>query len=1398
MYARVDSVPNAGRMYLYNNGEVIGYKSLSASSQGSEIYWSIGESDLQKDDNVFVIKGQTAADNAGSRATLSNIRLVLTFLADTPDLTLTKEITPAQILVGQQATVKVRIANSAPDSTTGNRTDLTDAALPAGVSLVSGSLNDSSFAERLEEDDAEEHTYVVTSSSVGRYTLGRAHFEYRTIVGDYLEVESDTTVLEVRGGGLTVVPSFTERTVGNAVVIDFAANINATVGGANMPDAHVQGRIYKQEGANWNLVGDSINLGYDGALSQYCGSSQLIAASGNYKAVITAQRDLYDDGTSSEYAFTVAEPPTYTLTVSSSNPDSGVAIASTTGHEGTTSYTKAVVVGETINLEAPESIGSGASRKRFVGWDSNCSVGEPVRNKTFQYDTLCGDENGDMWICAVYEDAPEFAPIITTSSPLPNGTVDRAYSVTLAASGGATPYTWSLDSGNLPDGLSLSSGGVISGTPTASGTSSFTMRVTGDNNLSSTKEFDLTIAGVAPTITTSEPLPNGVIGRAYSTTLAASGGTTPYRWSLESGTLPAGLNLNDDGVISGTPTASGTCSFTVRVTGGNSLFSTEVLSLTVSAEIQEGDYMIIDLSGGSSASSYPVSYLSSVPVGGWTDEYKTTKLVMRRVPKGTFTMGSATGYADNETLHDVTLTKDFYLGIFEVTQKQWELIRGTTPSFFTGDTLPVERVYYSDIRGNDVGKGWPANNKVDYDSFIGNLRTKTGLADLDLPTEAQWEYACRAGTTGEYAGSVNDLGWHAGNTAPARTQVVGAKQANPWGLYDMHGNVWEICLDWYSYSLGSMEQIDPPGPGGVNPGALPLRVMRGGAYNQPAEHLRSAVRWNIIATNQLAGGGNLTNFSLPYGFRVAMSAKTMHYTLTVSSSNPDAGVIISSLTGHGGTTRYTKTVSAGETINLGAPEFVGSGASRKRFVGWDSNCSVGDPVRNKTFQYDTECGDENGDMWICAVYEDDPDGDFPCDPLGDAVLTTTGSYDGYLYADRTFKDEDWETILGTLNVRISNLNGRLTAKAVLQAGSVSFSGRQWTEQNEDGTYYSTLTARSGETLDLFVRQNRIWGVLSGGKLGDDEVFFGGARNRFADRKDAAAQAALNQYKGYYTARLESWEFIQGALNAAPNGYGYLTLTVNTGGRVRIAGVLADGTRVSQSSRLLYFADCDGGHCYVPFFVPLYRKTGYVSGLFWINSDTLEIYNDLPMRWENPGKGPDGFTGLLDMWGAAYAPTLALSEEYLFSAYLDEEVCAYHNAGEAWGCEFWPEGVPVNVTGSRLTIARGDRPVRIREDGETWYEYGGVNPNMVTLSFAARTGIFRGNFTLYYDYYDERERFQHKTVRVPYVGVLIQDPETGRLDLGYGHCLFPSKDPELRAYRIKPSFPVELGGPGIDP
>ena len=248
--------------------------------------------------------------------------------------------------------------------------------------------------------------------------------------------------------------------------------------------------------------------------------------------------------------------------------------------------------------------------------------------------------------------------------------------------------------------------------------------------------------------------------------------------------------------------------------------------VTFKVEYRYG-YLVVDLSAGADASSYPVSYLVGVPAGGWTDDYKTTKLVLRRIPAGTFKM-------QNES--NVMLTRSFYMGVFEVTQKQYQLVMGSNPSNFKGDTLPVEEVSYNMIRGSADGAGWPSSSAVDATSFMGKLRARTGL-DFDLPTEAQWEYACRAGTTTTYYwGNTmdGDYAWYSGNSS-SRTHKVGTNMPNAWGLYDMSGNVWEWCLDRYNSTLAY--GTDPKGSSsGWN------RVARGGGWYNDADGCTSSWR----------------------------------------------------------------------------------------------------------------------------------------------------------------------------------------------------------------------------------------------------------------------------------------------------------------------------------------------------------------------------------------------------------------------------------------------------------------------------------------------------------------------------------------------------------------------------
>ncbi len=264
----------------------------------------------------------------------------------------------------------------------------------------------------------------------------------------------------------------------------------------------------------------------------------------------------------------------------------------------------------------------------------------------------------------------------------------------------------------------------------------------------------------------------------------------------------------------------------VRIDKSKTVFTVEIRF--------EAIYAIVDLSGGTSATKYPITYWNKMPSSSWSNEYKTTKLVLRRITAGKMP----------RTDRDITLTKDYYIGVFEVTQKQWELVMGTNHSSnWVGDTLPVEKVSYDDIRGFSNGSQWPASNAVDATSFMGKLRAKTGI-DFDLPTEAQWEYACRAGSSGAYGlladgtvGTIDQMGWYYDNSG-RKTHTVGTKTPNAWGLYDMHGNVLEWCLDRWDLSSG----YSGTDPVGATSGTS--RVIRGGGWDYYSDDCRSTYRNN--------------------------------------------------------------------------------------------------------------------------------------------------------------------------------------------------------------------------------------------------------------------------------------------------------------------------------------------------------------------------------------------------------------------------------------------------------------------------------------------------------------------------------------------------------------------------
>ena len=322
---------------------------------------------------------------------------------------------------------------------------------------------------------------------------------------------------------------------------------------------------------------------------------------------------------------------------------SGVVSTATTGPVATApSITlnptnQSVTVGQTASF----SVAATGTAPLNYQWKKNGVAVNGASSSAYSTPATSSSDNGGQYTVVVSNSAGSVtssAAILTvnasipllqvTSSQLAGGTVGSAYSATLSASGGTPPYSWSVSSGTLPTGLSLSSTGTLSGTPTVAGAFPFTVAVKDAASASASASLSINVVGLPPLQITSSQLPGGTVGSAYSATLNASGGTSPYSWSISSGPLPAGLSLSSTGTISGTPTVGGSFPFTVAVKDAASASASASLSINVvsapplqitSSQLPGGTVSsaysaTLNASGGTSPYSWSVSS-GTLPTG---------------------------------------------------------------------------------------------------------------------------------------------------------------------------------------------------------------------------------------------------------------------------------------------------------------------------------------------------------------------------------------------------------------------------------------------------------------------------------------------------------------------------------------------------------------------------------------------------------------------------------------------------------------------------------------------------------------------------------------------------------------------------------------------------------------
>ena len=450
-------------------------------------------------------------------------------------------------------------------------------------------------------------------------------------------------------------------------------------------------------------------------------------------------------------------------------------------------------------------------------------------------------DDGAQFICVVTNaagsDTPN--PATLTVTPLPPSITVRPADVTVtegqaatftvtAAGSGTLLYQWEKNGANVTGGTGGTTASYTTpATVYGDNGAAFTCVVTNAGGSVTSNAATLTVTPLPPVVTvhpTDLTVTEG--DRATFTVTATGSGTLTYQWKKDGVDVTGGTGGTTPSYTTPpTVIADSDATFTCVVTneGGDATSNPPVLTVNMAP------YRIVDLTTGVVTYSQIISDLDT------NDAYKTTHLVLKRIEAGSFEMGDQVGGhgADELPVHTVGITQAFYMGVFEVTQKQWNLVEGNWPSEWrlNPDKRPVEMVSWDDIK---VSGGF--------------MDTLSSLASMSfrLPTEAEWEYSCKAGTSTNYSyGDTENGAWmwydfnsDTGNGSQTHEVATTTSKPNPWGLYDMHGNVLEWCEDWYDATYYDVSPTDDP----QGPASGDWHIFRGGSWKQAGDLCRSPLR----------------------------------------------------------------------------------------------------------------------------------------------------------------------------------------------------------------------------------------------------------------------------------------------------------------------------------------------------------------------------------------------------------------------------------------------------------------------------------------------------------------------------------------------------------------------------